>query len=110
MLLLRQVDDFAVACPAEDIAKRLHAQIGKALQLPSEDVPPFKHLGLIKDFNGLDVAQCSDAIKLSCECWKMCASTTMVSLKFPLQDPHFEVPTSRSTTTSSNNNTTIISI
>jgi len=35
--------------------------------LPSEDTPPFKHLGLIKDFNGLDVAQCSDAIKPSCE-------------------------------------------
>jgi len=41
MLSLRQVDDFAVACPNEDIAKRLHAQIGKALQLPSEDAPPF---------------------------------------------------------------------
>ena len=67
MLLLRQVDDFAVACPNEDIAKRLHAQIGKALQSPSEDTPPFKYLGLIKDFNGLDVAQHSDAIKLSCE-------------------------------------------
>jgi len=35
--------------------------------LPSEDAPPFKYLGLIKDFNGLDVAQHSDAIKLSCE-------------------------------------------
>jgi len=67
ILLLRQVDDFAVACPNEDFAKRLYAQIGKALQLPSEDTPPFKYLGLIKDFNGLDVAQCSDAIKLSCE-------------------------------------------
>jgi len=56
-----------VACPNEDLAKRLYAQIGKALQLPSEDAPPFKYLGLIKDFNGLDVAQHSDAIKLSCE-------------------------------------------
>jgi len=46
LLLLRQVDDFAVACPNEDIAKRLRAQIGKALQLPSEDTPPFKHLAL----------------------------------------------------------------
>jgi len=46
MLSLRQVDDFAVACPAEDIAKRLHAQIGKALQLPSEDAPPFKCFSL----------------------------------------------------------------
>jgi len=67
ILLLRQVDDFAVACPNEDLAKRLYDQIGKASQLPSEDTPPFKYLSLIKDFNGLDVAQYSDAIKLSCE-------------------------------------------
>jgi len=67
ILLLRQVDDFAVACPNEDLVKRLYDQIGKSLQLPSEDTPPFKYLGLIKDFNGLDVAQYSDAIKLSCE-------------------------------------------
>jgi len=65
--LLHQVDDFAVACPNEDIAKRLHDQIGKALQLPSEDTPPFKYLGLINNFNGLDIAQNSDAIKLSCQ-------------------------------------------
>jgi len=62
ILLLCQVDDFAVACPNEDLGKRLHDQIGKALQLPSEDTPPFKYLGLIKDFNGLDVAQHSDTI------------------------------------------------
>jgi len=67
ILLLRQVDDFAVACPNEDIANHLYDQIGKALQLPSENTPPFKYLGLINDFNGLDVAQYSDAIKLSCE-------------------------------------------
>jgi len=39
ILLLCQVDDFAVACPNEEIAKRLCDQIGKALQLPSEDTP-----------------------------------------------------------------------
>jgi len=37
ILLLHQVDNFAVACPNEDLtkAKHLYAQIGKALQLPS---------------------------------------------------------------------------
>jgi len=65
--LLRQVDDFAVACTNEDLTKRLYEQIGKALQLRSENTPPFKHLGLIQDFNGLDIAQCSNAIKLLCE-------------------------------------------
>ena len=67
MLLLCQVDDFAIACPNEDIAKHLHDQIGQRLQLSSETVPPFKHLGLLKDFNGLNIAQHSDAIKLFCE-------------------------------------------
>jgi len=67
MLLLCQVDNFAIACPNEDIIKRLHDQIGQALQLPSEDTPPFKYLGPINDFNGLDIVQCSDTIKLSCE-------------------------------------------
>jgi len=67
IILLRQVDDFAMACPNEELAKRLCDQIGRALQLPSEDTPPFKYLGLVKDFNGLDVAQYSDAVKLSCE-------------------------------------------
>jgi len=61
------VDNFAVACPNEDIAKRLYDQIGKSLHLPSENSPPFKHIGLLKDFNGLDMVQYSDAIKLSCE-------------------------------------------
>jgi len=65
--LLRQVDSFAGVCPNEDIAKRLYDQIGKALQLPSENTPPFKYLRLLNDFNGLDIAQHSDAIKLSCE-------------------------------------------
>jgi len=62
-----QVDDFALACPNEDMAKRLYDQIDEHLQLPSETQPPFKYLGLLKDFNGLDIAQYSDAIKLSCE-------------------------------------------
>jgi len=39
ILLLRQVDDFAVVCPNEDIVKRPYDQIGKALQLQSENAP-----------------------------------------------------------------------
>jgi len=37
------------------------------LQLPSEDAPPFKCLRLLKDFNGLNIAQHSNTIKLSCK-------------------------------------------
>ena len=36
VLLLCQVDDFALACPNEEIAKRIYGLIGSKLQLPSE--------------------------------------------------------------------------
>jgi len=45
---------------------------------------------------------CDASLTIVC-CWKMCASTTMASLKFPLQDPLQAVATS------SNNHTTTIS-
>jgi hypothetical protein len=67
LLLLRQVDDFSLSCPSEDIAKDVFDIIGRKLQLPSEDQPPFKYLGLIDDFNGIDVIQTQDYISLSSE-------------------------------------------
>jgi hypothetical protein len=66
ILLLRQVDDFALACPDEAVAKHIYGLIGKGLQLPTEDKPPFKYLGLLSEFNGLDVEQFDDSIVLSC--------------------------------------------
>jgi hypothetical protein len=36
VLLLCQVDDFALACPNEAIAKCIYGIIGSKLQLPSE--------------------------------------------------------------------------
>ena len=66
VLMLRQVDDFALACPNEALAQRIYANIGTRLQLPSETAPPFKYLGLIKDFNGLDIKQYDDSIEVSC--------------------------------------------
>ena len=60
MLLLRQVDDFAMATPNEELAKSIYDRIGKKLQLPSEKEVPFKCLGLLEDFNGLNVKQCRD--------------------------------------------------
>eukprot|EP00980_Cylindrotheca_fusiformis_P008178 scaffold1732_cov76-Cylindrotheca_fusiformis.AAC.1 len=67
IFLLRQVDDFALAAPDESIAKDIYKRIGERLQLPSEEKPPFSYLGLIDDFNGVDVHQYSDRIVLSCE-------------------------------------------
>ena len=67
ILLLRQVDDFALASPHEDIAKDVCNRIGRALQLPSEKEPPFSCLGLLDDFNGLDVHQHNNSIEISCQ-------------------------------------------
>ena len=67
VLLLRQVDDFALAVPNEAMAQDIYGKIGKRLQLPSEETPPFKYLGVLRDFNGLDVHQYDDSIMLSCE-------------------------------------------
>ena len=47
VLLLRQVDDFAMATPSEELAKSIYDRIGKKLQLPSEKEVPFKYLGLL---------------------------------------------------------------
>jgi hypothetical protein len=66
ILMLRQVDDFALACPTEDIAQDIYTRIGQRLQLPSEAEAPFKYLGLLQDFNGLDIEQYADCIKISC--------------------------------------------
>ena len=66
ILLLRQVDDFALASPDPAIATTIFDAIGKKLQLPGETSPPFEQLGLMSSFNGLDVHQTRDYIKLSC--------------------------------------------
>ena len=64
--LLRQVDDFALACTNKDLADKIYDIIGTKLQLPKEDKPPFSKMGLIDDFNGIDVQQTDSYIKLSC--------------------------------------------
>ena len=66
VLLLRQVDDFALACPDEALAKRIYGIIGSKLQLPSEERPPFSYLGLLEAYNGVDVQQTRDTVSLSC--------------------------------------------
>ncbi len=66
ILLLRQVDDFALASPDPAIATTIFDAIGKKLQLPGETSPPFEQLGLMSSFNGVDVHQTRDYIKLSC--------------------------------------------
>lgn len=61
--LLRQVDNFTLACNDENTAIEI---IGLKLKLPNEPKDPFAYLGLIKDFNRINVTQSSDYIKISC--------------------------------------------
>ena len=61
VLFLRQVDDFAVACKDKTIAQAVIKQIGQYLSVPLND------LGIIKKFNGIDVTQARDYVKISCE-------------------------------------------
>ncbi|KAG7369542.1 reverse transcriptase RNA-dependent DNA polymerase [Nitzschia inconspicua] len=65
ILLLRQVDDFALACRRESTAKAVYDFIGTALQQPNEAQPPFTYLGLLSDYNGVDVHQTADYIELT---------------------------------------------
>ena len=65
VLLLRQVDDFALASPDEDIAKMIYDIIGKRLMLPGEDKPPFAYMGLVDDYNGVQIKESSDFVSIS---------------------------------------------
>ena len=58
VLFLRQVDDFAIACPNETIAKGI---INKINQFMSVQI---KYLGLLTRYNGVDVDQTNSFIKI----------------------------------------------
>jgi hypothetical protein len=61
VLFLRQVDDFAVACKDTAISKEIIQLVGAQLQVPLND------LGTLTKFNGLDILQTRDYIKIYCE-------------------------------------------
>jgi len=67
VLLVRQVDDFALGCRQESMAKSVYANIGAKLALHNEAEAPFEYLGLVDSFDGYDVLQTRDCIKLSAE-------------------------------------------
>jgi len=67
VLLVCQVDDFALGCRQESMAKSVHAEIGAKLTLHNEAEAPFEYLSLVDSFDGYDVLQTRDYIKLSAE-------------------------------------------
>jgi hypothetical protein len=61
VLFLRQVDDFAVACCNPAITKEIIRQVGVQLTVPLHD------LGVLTKFNGVNILQTRDYIKIHCE-------------------------------------------
>ena len=60
IIFKRQVDDFAIAAPDKQTANILLDLIDEQLSIP------LKWQGLLNMFNGIDVAQTKDYIKVSC--------------------------------------------
>ena len=48
--MLRQVDDFAMACDNEETAKEIYNIIGASFRLPKEDKDSFAYIGLVEDY------------------------------------------------------------
>ena len=70
IFLLQQVDDFVLACRSEATSIDIFDWIGLALQRPIEkekNIVPFTKLGLVNDFNGIDIHQCKEYIEISAE-------------------------------------------
>ena len=61
VLFMRQVDDFALAVPSKRIANILFDMIDEHITFP------MKRMGLVHLFNGMDIDQTEDYIKVSCE-------------------------------------------
>ena len=58
VLFLRQVDDFAVACINPDISNKVIDMISNELSAP------MKKLGVVERYNGLDITQTEDYVKI----------------------------------------------
>ena len=66
-LLLRQVDDFMLGTTSEKATRDLFNNIGIKIQFPSEkeeNIVLFEFLGIVKDYNGVDIKQTPDYIEM----------------------------------------------
>jgi hypothetical protein len=61
ILLLGQVDDFSIASTNPAHCEKVRKDIEERMQNPLND------LGVIKRFNGIDILQARDFVKISCE-------------------------------------------
>lgn len=61
VLFLHQVDDFAISCADDEVSK----DCIQAININSKIAISVKEVGIISHFNGIDVDQTQDFIKLS---------------------------------------------
>ena len=67
--MLRQVDDFLLACRNEKTAKDIFHTIGVKMQFDTEreqNIPPMEFLGMVNDYNGVEIKQTPYYIEMSC--------------------------------------------
>ena len=69
-MLLHQIDNFCTGITSEKAAPDLFNDIGIKIQFPSEKEDgtiPFEFLGVVTDYNGVDIIQTPDYIEISCK-------------------------------------------
>ena len=67
-LLLCQVDDFILGTKDKQSVRNLFNDIGKKIQFPTEveqGIIQFDFLGIVKDYNGVDITQTPDYVEMS---------------------------------------------
>ena len=67
VLVCRQVDDFAIACKSPAVADKLIAVINKHATTENQGVGIRGDFGVHSRYNGVDIHQTRDYVKLSCE-------------------------------------------
>ena len=70
VLLMRQVDDFMIACTKESLAKNLTNIIGTKIRFETEKDRgeiPIEFLGLVDDYNGVDINQTNQYVEMSAQ-------------------------------------------
>ena len=72
---MRQVDDFLLACRNEETAKNIFNTIGVKMSFDTEKeqgIIPFEYLGVVDDYNGVEIRQTEHYIEMLCENYINC--------------------------------------
>ena len=72
---LRQVDDFMLSCNREKTARDIFDTIGRKMQFDTEreqGIVPMEFLGIVNDYNGVEIKQTPYYIEMSCKNYINC--------------------------------------